>query len=238
LDGLELSATASGASLSELLKNLDARLDIRNVDLSIDGKSASRPMRVVLNSATVALPTGGDMKGVFTGKLLGESFSLNVTGGAMKNILEKSRWPVDLQFGGSGAHLNLAGIFSPLDDTIGSELSIRLFGDRIGALAAWTGISPSATMPYAMDAAGSLYRNRWHLEVRKLTLGNSTLRGSIGGKLSANQQPKTFLSVQSDTLDLAQLKNCFFYPMPAIDQRPRQSSQTWPKEISPAFWRR
>ena len=51
LDGLELSALASGASLSALLKNLNARLDIRNVDLTIDGKSASRPMRVVLDAA-------------------------------------------------------------------------------------------------------------------------------------------------------------------------------------------
>ena len=229
LDGLKLSASASGASLSALLKNLDARLDIRNVDLSIDGKSASRPMRVVLNSATVALPAGGDMQGVFTGKLLGESFSLNVTGGGMRNILEKSRWPVDLRFVGSGAHLNLTGIFSPLGDTVGPELSIRLSGDRIGALAAWTGISPSATMPYAMDAAGSLHRNRWHLEVRKLTLGNSTLKGSIGGKLSANQQPKTFLSVHSDTMDVAQLKTLFFLP-DAGDRSATASKQPNPAE--------
>jgi hypothetical protein len=209
LDGLELSASASGASLSALLNNLDARLDIRNVDLSIDGKSDSRPMQVVLNSATVALPAGGDMQGVFTGKLLGESFSLNVTGGGMRNILEKSRWPVDLRFVGSGARLHLTGIFSPLGTTAGPELSIRLSGDRIGTLAAWTGISPSAKMPYAINAAGSLHRNRWHLEVRQLNLGNSTLRGSIDGRLSTNQQLKTSLSVHSDSMDVAQLNTVY-----------------------------
>ena len=230
LDGLLLSASASGASLSALLKNLDARLDIRNVDLSIDGKSDSRPMRVVLDAATVTLPAGAGLKGTVTGKIIGKPFSLNVAGGGLKDILEKSLWPVDLRFVGSGARLHLAGIFSPLGNTAGPELSIRLSGDRIGALAAWTGISPSATMPYAMDAAGSLHRNRWHLEVRQLNLGNSTLRGSIGGKLSANQQLKTSLSVHSDSMDVAQLKTLFILP-DAGDRSATVSKQPNPAEV-------
>ncbi|MGD2000887.1 MAG: AsmA-like C-terminal region-containing protein, partial [Desulfobacterales bacterium] len=228
LDRLELSASASGASLSALLKNLDARLDIRNVDLTIDGKSASRPMRVVLDAATVTLPAGAGLKGTVTGKMIGKSFSLNVAGGGMRDILEKSRWPVDLRFVGSGARLHLAGIFSPLGDTAGPELSIRLSGDRIGALAAWTGISPLATMPYVMDAAGSLHRNRWRLEVRRLNLGNSTLRGSIGGKLSTNRQLKTSLSVHSDSMDVAQLNTLFILP----DAGDR--SATAPQQPNPA----
>jgi uncharacterized protein involved in outer membrane biogenesis len=212
LGELSLSASASGADPTGLLSNLAARLEIRNADMSIDAESVGRPMRVALDAATLRLPAGGDMQGICKGKLLGESFSLNLAGGGMRDILEKSRWPVDLRFEGAGANLRLSGTFLPLGDSEGPELSIHLSGDRIGALAVWTGISPSAAMPYAMDAAGTLNRKKWHLEVRQLSLGRTILRGAIVTAFSTNKQPKTVLSLHSELIDVPQLKTLFFLP--------------------------
>lgn len=210
LGELTMSASASGGTPAELLQNLAARLEIRNADVAIDAESAGRPMRVALDAAMVRLPAGGAVQGICKGKLLGEPFSLNLAGGGMRDILEKSIWPVDLRFVGAGAKLRLSGTILPLGDSVGPELTLRLSGDRIGALAVWTGISPSAAMPYTMDAAGSLNRKKWHLEVRQLTLGRSTLSGAIGTEFTTNKQPKTVLSVHSDLIDGPQLKTLFF----------------------------
>ncbi|MEE4112046.1 MAG: AsmA family protein [Desulfobacteraceae bacterium] len=212
LDELSLSASASGANLAGVLKSLTARLEISNADVTIDGKSAGRPIRVALDTATVRLPAGEDIHGIFKGKLHGESFSLNFAGGGMRDILEKSRWPLDLRFAGAGAKLHLSGTILPIGNADGPALSIRLSGDRIGALAAWTGISPSAAMPYTMDVTGSIKRKKWHLDVRQLTVGRSTLKGSIGKKFSRGQQIKTAFSFRSDFIDVPQLKTLFFLP--------------------------
>jgi uncharacterized protein involved in outer membrane biogenesis len=212
LDGFDLSAASTGADLDTLLKNLEAKLDIHNADISINGESTGRPMRILLESATMSLPAGGDMKGSVSGILLDEPFSLDVSGGGMRDIVDSHRLPVDLRFAGSGAKLHLTGTLTPLGDTVGPELTIRLSGERLGELSTWIGISPSAQMPYALDAAVLLRRNRWRLEIGRLSLGNSTLKGSIGRESPANQQLKTAVSIHADLVDVTQLKTVFLMP--------------------------
>ena len=144
-------------------------------------------MRILLESAAVSLPAGGDMKGSVSGILLDEPFSLDVSGGGMRDIVDNHRLPLDLRFAGSGAKLHLTGALTPLGDTGGPELAIRLSGERLGELSTWTGVSASAEMPYAMDADILLRRNRWRLEIGRLSLGDSTLKGSIERDPPANQ---------------------------------------------------
>lgn len=223
LDGLSFSAAATGTDLPKLLNNLEARLDVRNADFSVDDPSPIEPMRVVLKAATVTLPAGAVMKGAVTGHLIGKPFTLNVTGGSMRDILEKSRWPVDLRFSGSGAKLHLTGTLTPLGDTFGPELSLRLSGDRIGALATWTGISPSAAMSYFLKADVSLRHNRWDLDVHNLILGKTTLRGAVGAESLANRQPRTAVSINADLVDARQLKTLFL--LPDYGDRPAQASE-------------
>ena len=139
-------------------------------------------------------------------------FSLDLSGGGIRDIVDSHRLPIDLRFAGSGAKLHLTGTLSPLSDTVGPELTIRLSGKRLGELSTWTGVSSSAEMPYAMDANVLLRRNRWRLEIGRLSLEDSTLKGSIERESPANQQLKTAVSIHADLVDVTQLKTVFLVP--------------------------
>ena len=212
LDGFAFSAAATGKDLPTLLNNLEARLYVRNADLSIDNPFAIDPTRVVLKTATLSLPSGAGIKGTVAGRLVDKPFALNLTGGSMRDILEKTRWPVNLRFSGSGAKFHLAGTLSLPGGPVGADITLRLSGDRIGDLAAWTGVSPSAEMPYGLNTYVQLRQDRMQIDIHQLTAGNSMLRGVFEKEYSANRQPNSAVSISADIIDVRQLKTIFLLP--------------------------
>jgi uncharacterized protein involved in outer membrane biogenesis len=121
---------------------------------------------------------------------------------------------------GGGGKASLKGTLSGQQKNRKLALDFTLGGQRLGDLAAWTGLSPDAGGPYALDGGLVLDGNRWQFSIRSMALGRSRLSGKVGMGPGETRVLLT-ASLHAKLLDLAELKEIL----------PEESSQS-PEESS------
>ena len=228
------TAASHGTDLDTLVQSLTVALDLRNAEAVIRHTEKGTPHQLQIDDAHLALPAGGILTGSVTGGYREQPFALEVTGGAVGAIHSESGFPLDIRFSGSGAQLHAQGHWSFWDAATGSELAFSLSGDRLGDLAAWTGVSPAAGLPYDLSTTFQYNPSQGNIEIRKLRLGDSTLKGNIGLKKPVNRPPHIDISLTADTVDLDQLATVVLLPEKNSPiESPAQVAGPPPDEFAP-----
>jgi uncharacterized protein involved in outer membrane biogenesis len=214
LKSFDFTLGAKGPNLQALLENLDMQLTLEDAALSYGNVAGGRPVRFTLKQAEVALPHDQPMRVGAAGTLLEVPFELKASGGSLRQILAAESWPIDLAASGGGADLRLKGSIAKPADPAGSNLSLAVSGKRIGDLAAWTGVSPSAGLPYALNGKFKFTPQQWELNSLNAHLGKTKLNGQLGYK-SGDARPLLSARLRMENVDAGELAS-----IAAADQSP------------------
>ncbi len=180
LKTIEFDLSGAGHNLRMLLEDLDMRLALDDAALSYGNVAGGRPVRFTLKQAEIELLHHQPMQINAAGTLLDEPFKLEVSGGSLNQFLTSEPWPIDLTAGGGAAVVQVNGSIGTPDDPLESNLTLNISGKRIGGLAAWLGISPTAKLAYALGGQLQLSGRRWALKSLNVRLGKTKLRGRLG----------------------------------------------------------
>jgi uncharacterized protein involved in outer membrane biogenesis len=204
LKSFEFSLGAKGQNLQALLENLDMLLTLDDAALSYGNVADGRPVRFTLKKAEIALPHDQHMRVDAAGTLLDVPFKLKASGGSLRQILNFESWPIDLAASGGGAVLRLSGSIAQPEDPSGSNLTLTVSGKHIGDLAAWTGVSRSAKLPYALNGKLKFTKQQWELDSLRAHLGKTKLKGRLGFK-PGDTHPLLSARLKMENVDAAQL---------------------------------
>ncbi len=180
LKTFEFDLSGAGHNLRMLLEDMDMRLALDDAELSYGNVAGGRPVRFTLEQAEVALLHDQHTRIKASGTLLDEPFKLEVSGGTFNQIFKSEPWPINLAAGGGGANVRVKGSIGTPEDLTASHFTLSVSGKKIGGLAAWLGISPTAKLPYALDGQLQLSGPQWELNSLNARLGKTKLKGRLG----------------------------------------------------------
>ena len=184
LASFNLSLGARGQNLQTLIDNLDMQLSLDDAALSYGNVADGRPVRFTLKKTEVDLIHDQNMRVAAAGALLDVPFKLQASGGSLNQFIKGESWPIDLSANGGGASVRVKGAIAEPDDPAGTNLTLAVSGKRIGGLAAWVGVSPSAKLPYALNGKFNFTEQQWEMKSFSAHLGKTKLKGRLGWKPS------------------------------------------------------
>jgi hypothetical protein len=168
-------------------------LQVDGARLSYGNAAGERPVDVSLDELALTLPAGEAVMMRARGALLDEPFSVEFTAGGLKALLVEETWPITLSATGGGAVLDISGPLAAGHANTATRLQVGLYGNRIGDLAAWLGVSPCATVPYTLRGQLVLAEDIRRLQFLQLQAGGTRLNGELDW--SGYDQIATLLAV-------------------------------------------
>ena len=147
-------------------------------------------------------------------------YSLTLTGGPYKDLLNADQpWPFELLAGGAGAKLSLEGVAAASGDASGSQLTLKLEGERIGDLAPWLDmLSSSAALPYALAGDIRLTTNDLSIDDLTASLGRTAVSGKLGWT-DLETSPILYTTLSFDGLDPAELETVLAVEEPENEKK-------------------
>jgi len=172
-------ASVHGRGETGILNRTALALQVDGARLSYGNAAGERPVEVTLDELALSLPAGETAMLRTRGRLLDESFSVDFTAGGLKALLLEETWPITLSATGSGAVLDISGPLAVGHANTATRLHVGLYGNRIGDLAAWLGVSPCATEPYTLQGQLILAEDIRRLQFLQLQTGGTRLNGEL-----------------------------------------------------------
>ena len=172
-------ATARGGSETGMVNRTALALQVEGARLSYGNTDGGRPVAVTLDELAMSLPAGKTLTMHAQGHLLEESFALEFTAGGLGALLQEGSWPVKLSATGGGAVLDVSGPLAVADSHSPTRLHVGLYGQRIGDLAAWLGVSPCAATPYTLRGELVLTEDIGRLEFLQVQTDTTRLNGEL-----------------------------------------------------------
>ena len=176
---VSLQASVPGGGETDLENGLALALQVSGAELSYGNAAGERPIDVTLDELTLTLPAGEALKMHARGFLLDEAFSVDLTAGGLKALLQEETWPVTLTASGGGAVLDISGPLAVVPANTKSRLHVGLYGERIGDLAAWLGVSPCAEGAYTLRGQLVLAEDIGRLQFLQIQTGKTRLNGEL-----------------------------------------------------------
>jgi hypothetical protein len=176
---VSLQASVPGGGETDLVNRLALALQVSGAELSYGNAAGERPVDVTLDELTLTLPAGEALKIHARGFLLDEDFSVELTAGGLEALLEEETWPVTLTASGGGAVLDISGPLAVVPANTISRLHVGLYGERIGDLAAWLGVSPCAEGAYTLRGQLVLAEDIGRLQFLQIQTGKTRLNGEL-----------------------------------------------------------
>jgi hypothetical protein len=176
---VSLQASVPGGGETDLVNRLALALQVSGAELSYGNAAGERPVDITLDELTLTLPAGEALKMHARGFLLDEAFSVELTAGGLEALLEEETWPVTLTASGGGAVLDISGPLAVVPANTISRLHVGLYGERIGDLAAWLGVSPCAEGAYTLRGQLVLAEDIGRLQFLQIQTGKTRLNGEL-----------------------------------------------------------
>jgi len=176
---LGLQASVSGDGEASFVNRLALALQVSGAELSYGNAAGEQPVDVALDELAVTLPAGEAVTMRARGILLDELFSVEFTAGGLEALLLEETWPVTLSVTGSGAVLDISGPLAVVPANTISRLHVGLYGERIGDLAAWLGVSPCAEGAYKLRGQLILAEDIGRLQFLQIQTDGTRLNGEL-----------------------------------------------------------
>jgi hypothetical protein len=154
-------------------------MQVDGARLSYGNSAGERPVAVSLDELALTLPAGEAVKLRAWGSLLDESFSVVFTASGLETLLLGERWPVTLSATGGGAVLDISGPLAAVHGNTATRLHVGLYGERIGDLAAWLGVSPCAAASYKLRGQLVLAEDVGRLQFLQVQTDGTRFKGEL-----------------------------------------------------------
>ena len=175
--GFQASVLRSGET--GIVNRIALALQVDGAKLSYGNAAGERPVDVNLDELALTLPAGGAVKMLARGSLLDESFTARFTAGGLEALLVEESWPITLSATGSGAVLDISGPLAVVHGNTPTRLHVSLYGQRIGDLAAWLGVSPCAAASYTLRGQLVLAEDIGRLQFLQVQTDRTRLNGEL-----------------------------------------------------------
>ncbi|NOR39585.1 MAG: hypothetical protein GQ537_00060 [Gammaproteobacteria bacterium] len=176
---VSLQASVHGNGETDFANSLALALQVSGAELSYGNAAGELPVDITLDELTLALPAGEAVKMHARGFLLDEAFSVELTAGGLDALLKEETWPVTLTASGGGAVLDISGPLGIVPANTISRLHVGLYGERIGDLAAWLGVSPCAEGAYTLRGQLVLAEDVGRLQFIQAQTGKTRLNAEL-----------------------------------------------------------
>ena len=161
------------------LNRVALALRLAGARLSYGNAGGARPVDLSIDELELNLADGEAMQLQARGMLLDESFSVEGTSADLETLLLDQTWPVTLSAKGGGAVLDINGSVAFADPDRLASLQLALYGERLGELSAWSGVSPCATAPYLLQGQLVIAEDIGRLQFLRLQTDRSRLSGEL-----------------------------------------------------------
>ncbi|MGD8618747.1 MAG: hypothetical protein PVI28_17705 [Gammaproteobacteria bacterium] len=175
--GLEISVRASGET--GLLNRVALALQVDGAKLSYGNAAGERPVDMTVDELALTLPVGEAVTMRARGALLDEFFSVELTTGGLEALLMEETWPVTLTAAGGGAVLDISGKLAAVQANATSRLLVGLYGERLGDLAPWLGVSPCAEVAYTLRGQLVLAEDIGRLQFLQVQTDRTRFNGEL-----------------------------------------------------------
>jgi hypothetical protein len=162
-----------------VLNRVALALRLAGAELSYGNADGARPVDLSVDELELSLPEGEAMRLRARGTLLDESFSVEGTAADLEALLLDEAWPVTLSAKGSGAVLDINGSVAVSDADRATRLQLGLYGERLGDLSAWSGVSPCAAAAYLLQGQLVLAGDIGRLQFLRFQTDRSRLSGEL-----------------------------------------------------------
>jgi hypothetical protein len=219
MDRFTLKLGAKGATVGELVRALDVRLELANGRLSYGNVDGGTPVQFTLERLTVELPAGKPLVARARGGLLGQELGLQIRAGDLVSMMRDQRSPLEVTGSGSGATVRVAGVLAaPAADT-GPDLDFSLQSRRAGDLGRWVGLSASAGAPFLLSGHARARSDEWSLRDLQLRLGKTEITGELR-RTGIGTQPLIKVLLHVRNVDVKELDSM----LPPPQQQPRRAA--------------
>jgi len=200
-DRVSLAFATGGESVRSLVESAELTLEIDHAALSYGHETGGKPVEFTLEEANLRFPAQDDSRVEARGSLLGEAFTLELSGGTFIDNLIHRRIPAKLKATGGGAELLVDGLIQKRSEEGGTRIDFSFRGERLGGLAAWLGVSPEASQSYAVKGRVEQDLSQAQALIAEAHIGNSAFSGKAGVRKEGNT-PVTFADLDFQVLDL------------------------------------
>jgi hypothetical protein len=175
--GFEASVRGSGEM--GFVNKVALVLQVDDAKLTYGNAAGERPLDITLDKLTLTLPAGETVTMRARGALLGESFAVKFTAAGLEALLAEETWPITLSATGGGAMLDVSGPLAVVPGNTPTRLHVGLYGQHIGDLAAWLGVSPCAAASYTLRGQLVLAENIGRLQFLQAQTDRTRLNGEL-----------------------------------------------------------
>jgi len=172
-------ASVRGSGETALVNRVALALQVDGARLSYGNAAGNRPVEITLDEFALTLPAGESVTLHARGALLDEPVAVKLTAGGLAVLLAEETWPITLSATGGGAVLDLSGPLAMVRGKTATRLLVGLYGERIGDLAAWLGVSPCAAASYTLRGQLVLAEDIGRLQFLQLQTGGTRLNGDL-----------------------------------------------------------
>jgi len=172
-------ASVRGGGETVMANRVALALQVEGARLSYGNDAGNRPVDVTLDELALTLPAGQPVMLQARGALLDEDVAVKLTAGGLEVLLSEAAWPVTLTATGGGAVLDVSGPLAIARGDTTTRLLVGLYGERIGDLAAWLGVSACAAASYTLRGQLVLAEDIGRLQFLQLQTGGTRLNGDL-----------------------------------------------------------
>lgn len=203
-----LEAESQGTTLEEMATGLSGRVRLGTTRLGIADETTEEPTEILFESLAAALSPRQPLRVTARGQLFDEPFLLQAETAPLELLLSADSWPLLAVGRGAGAEFSLEGDFALSGVRKHLDVDFVLSGERIGNLAAWTGISRTANMPYRLGGHLLAQGTVRSLRVDQASLGRTELTAAFDWDAQDETVPLR-AKIEAASLDPGALQELF-----------------------------
>ena len=207
-DIAKVEMSTYGDTIRSLGATTELHFLIEGGDLSYGHSSGEGPIEFTLETFEVMFPAADVSSITAKGTLLQKPFALEVSGGTFIENYIKNNWPISLTASGSGATLTVTGTGESTNQQSGAALAFSVSGERVGDLANWVGVSPSAQSSYALNGMVNATEGSLIARIDEARVGNSLFAGQVG-RVTRDGRSVTVLELAFEAIDSVELTGLF-----------------------------
>ena len=207
-DAVDLELSARGESIRSIIESTELGFVLDGAALSYGHGEGEQAVEFTLDSFDMLFPAASESRVTAAGALLGEPFTMELSGGTfIENFVERN-WPFDLKATGGGAEFRLSGTVTDPGKAASSELNFSVAGQRVGGLARWIGVRPEADLSYALQGGATLSVGSLTTRIEEARLGETAFGGTLG-IIRQDGPPITLIDLAFGVIDGEQLSDLF-----------------------------
>jgi hypothetical protein len=174
-----LQASVRGSGETGFANRVALALQVNGAKLTYGNAAGERPVDITLDELALTLPAGEAVTMSARGSLLDEPFAVEFTTAGLEALLAEESWPITLSATGGGAVLDVSGPLAAVNGNTPTRLHVGLYGQRIGDLAAWLGVSPCAAASYKLRGQLVLAEDIGRLQFLQVQTDRTRLNGEL-----------------------------------------------------------